>query len=337
MNQRQKRLWSKDEEEFYTEVKGLIEADRLLAVVGTRDGSSPTHSVDALFDEEDQLEKTVLYAGTFFQNLAPPDFSRVVEALLADSTAMVSVPSREETKDGTSTLRVIEKEVALKKLWQNKKDKLMRRWLRAVAMNDSTRAIAFSDPTVRSSLKTYFEEEQGLYLDSQFKVLLRQGMLFHSSRRIIENMNRLAASMAATYSDEYDKQWLAEVVGGLERYLLEEDGPDREMFQYLNGIQGNRAGWAYWRLSDLLRAFLEESTLVPLVEGSLDQLIKSGLHAPALNLTKRLRFAPNFDEFRWFKRLLDQGDQATREQVESDLYAYMLSLDSGIYDFLNSV
>jgi hypothetical protein len=64
-----------------------------------------------------------------------------------------------------------------------------------------------------------------------------------------------------------------------------------------------------------MRAMLEDARLSEVVDEFLQQLLLSNHHGAALEIVRRLQFAPSFNQFKWLKKLLHRGDTQTREQT----------------------
>lgn len=350
VEQRGQGAWGASDDEFCARVKSSIRSKRLLADIeanAASPDSAPGRELFAeLFTGDAPIQDTVLYVATVFQHLNPHDFIQLVGWLLGEQTTTVLVPATKKNEDGTTVLTEVQKERRLADIWLEAPDAVMRKCrLVTVPVKDTARAITFSDARMRDGLRDFMETEYPLFLENQFQSAQKLGLLFSPSAKIAENVIRLCADMAAAYPDYYGRDWLVEIIRGLEHFLESPEGWAGEagaaadpMFCCLREYEYLSArAHAYQRLSELLRRMLEEHQLDEAVDGFLEQLVRQKLHGPVLKLIGRLRFVEKFDDLYWMKQLLDRGDDETGFLAYAVLYSYMWGMGPGIYQLLKAL
>jgi hypothetical protein len=347
LEQRGQGLWGETDDEFCALVKSSIRSKRLPADIEAKAASPDPAPGRGLFGElftgESPIQDTVLYVATVFQHLNPHDFIQLVGWLLGEQTTTVLLPATKKNEDGTTTPTEVQKERRLADIWREAPDAVMRKCrLVTVPVKDTARAITFGDARMREGLRTFMETEYTLFLENHFQRVQQLGLLFSPSDKIAENVIRLAADMAAAYPDYYGRDWLVEIIKGLENFFESPEGWAGEavepMFCCLREHEylGARSH-AYQRVSELLRRMLEEHQLDEAVDGLLEQLVRGKLHGPVLELVRRLRFVEKFDDLYWMKQLLDRGDAETGFVAYAVLYGHVRSAGPGIYRLLKAL
>jgi hypothetical protein len=333
--QRARGKWEKEETNFCQQILDLYETEQLEAIVAAGGPDDPKLSAESRLKESDLVEKTVLYAATFFQEITAPEFCRVVETLL-DGRTVNAAPQT----NGDAHARA---ETSLLRIWEAEKDHIFNEWLRETSgAKDSVRVVSLSNSALRKPLRMFFEKQHRFYLIDQFKSLENRGVFFHPSNRLAENMTEIAIQMAGSFPDEFNESWVLNLIERLQRHFEFglADAPDGEsdaMFQFLRSSQPGAFNLALSRVSAVLRRMLESPELRMMVQSSLEQLIKGGYHDATLLLVKHLQFTPGFDELYWFKQLLHRANNRTRHLTYYALYVYLKRMNSGAYEVLKKI
>ncbi len=338
--QRQQGKWSKDEREFCGQVNTCIKNGALLNVIEQGGVSGAPIQNDPVFNDEKPIHNTVLYAATFFPNLNPNQFNRLVSVLLGNQTMTITVPVNQKAEDGTVKAVEIQKERSLIQIWKESSDKISRE-CRLIASKDS-KTMIFSDIGRRDGLKSYLEEEYSLYIQNKFTSVQDSGLLFDSSKSIAKNVINLIVDMALSYPDYYGKEWLPEVIRIIRDYFAFDEAAvshSREpIIQLINKSGGLRTeAQVYERISELIREMLTYPQLAEVISALMSQLLVTNLHDTALKIIRHLRFAPNFDEFYWMSRLLNQGDEEIRIQTYDYLYGEVKKMGRNIYQIMGMI
>jgi len=341
LRQRTQGRWNKDESEFCRQVKSYLKSNQLIEQIESRDTPAKPFSENPDFDDDKPVHNTVLYVATFFPNLSPNEFNRVVSMLLGDQTMTITITVDQKGEDGVTRPVEIQKEKSLIQEWRVGSDRILKE-CRLVTSKDSNKAITFSDIGRKDELMGYLEEEYGLYIQNKFVFILDNGLLFDSSERIARNVIRLIIEMAAAYPDYYGKDWLSDVVSKLRKHFeLGENSspnPSEPMLHLLGKPGGLRTKpQTYKRISELIREMLDYSQLKQVVTGFVEQLIGIGYHDSALEIIRNLRFAPEFDKFHWAKQLIDRGDEDIRFQTYLYLYGEVKGRGPQVYQILHTL
>lgn len=336
--QRKQGLWNKDEGKFCREIKGLHRQGKLVEATKSPQSFDNSDSITSKFKGDGSVTDTVLYVATFFQDLSPNEFNRVVSSLLAYETASLLAEQNKADGEKPAEEGAAQKEKLPIQVWKESPDKILQA-CRLITSRGSARVITFSDARQRDELKEYLEANYSIYLENKFNVVQEQCLLFDNSENIAESMIRLSVEMAVSYPENYGRTWLFELSRNVKRSI--EPGPsrphaaDRSVNLLRQSLEGKPKEQAYKRVSELIRRLLAHPKLERAVKGSLEQLLSAKLHDSALHIVKGLRFAPQFDEFYWMKLLVDQADEATRLQARAYLYGEMKKMNLQVYEVLN--
>jgi hypothetical protein len=335
--QRAQGKWEKEETNFCQQILDLYETEQLEAIVAAGGPDDPKLSAESLLKESDSVEKTVLYAATFFQEITASEFCHVVETLLDGRTV-----SADPQTNGDGQVRA-QVETPLLRIWEEEKDRIFNELLRETSgAKDSVRVVSLSNSALRKPLRMFFEKQHRFYLIDQFKSLEKRGVLFHHSTRLAENMTEIAIQMAGSFPDEFNENWVLNLIDRLQRHFEfspseASDGENAAMFQFLRSSQPGAFNLALSRVSAVLRRMLESPQLKMMVQSSLEQLIKGGYHDETLLLVKHLQFTPGFDELYWFKQLLHRANNTARHLTYYHLYVYLKKMNSGAYEVLKKI
>ena len=341
LEQRRRNWWSGNDREFYYELKGEIETGRLPEVIDSRQGVPPALTPpQTIFKGDDPLHNTILYVATFLPNLSPREFRKVTHMLLeAQAKSMPPAPPRPLAPQGIDD-GAVSREKDFMRRWVETPDDLLRECrLITTPLNSSLKVIGFETFRLREELHEYLEREYSLFLEQQFERLQQLGMLFNSSARIAEGVMRLAIEMASAYPEDYGARSLAETVNSFKQVINSAEDATADsgsgLFQALgvtDASQGKRL--LFQRASELLRRMLEVDGMEGAVDAFMQQLILSRNFKLVFEIVKRLQLAPNFDEFKWLKQLVERGDPETRQQVYGYLFGYLKKVRSRVYQIL---
>jgi hypothetical protein len=332
-DQRARGKWEKEETNFCQQILDLSETGKLEAVVASGGPDDPRLSAESLLKESKPVEKVVLYAAAFFQEISAPEFHLVVESLLEGRTEAVAAPTN-GAKEADARPPA---EVPLSRTWELDKDRIFNKQLRETsAGKDSVRVVSLSNSALREPLRRLFEQQHRFYLIDQFNALQERGIFFHPSIRLSENAARIAVQMSDSYPDKFNEHWVVDLVGRLRRHFESDssDAPDGEgaMFRFLRSSWPGTYDLALARVSAVLRRMLKSEQLKGVVQSSFERLIKGGYHEDTLLLIKHLQSSPEFDALYWFKQLLHRADNHTRLLTYFYLYAYLKRMGGGVFE-----
>jgi hypothetical protein len=365
LKQRDYGLWDRyrDDNEFYSLISGYLHRgkDSFYDEVKKRSefiagGKKPGEfwesldkiNADDLFSKTEP-QKTVLYTATFFNELTPIDFKKVVILLLKDERKMVEKEVQIVGENNVVQTIKKEEEIILTDEWNKNADRILKECgLKVIRANDLSQYIDFSYPYLRNQVKKHIMEEHPMFLRQKFAAVQESGILFSPdvSAKIIENVIRLSAEMALINPAHYGAEWLINFIFQLRIHfnIPDEPGEDNleELFRLLLAIQNESLKkQIYSRLASLIREMLNHSQLRGMINNFLNKLIEVRHHEEALEIVwevgKRLRFAPNFDLLYWLKRLMEQG----AEEIKGKAYLYLLELARQskfqVYELLDSL
>jgi hypothetical protein len=320
--QRETRRWARDKADFRQQIDSLLQEERLLDVVDA--GGWPLDPIpEESFPGSGQpVHMMVAYVATFFPNLAPNEFSRVVSLLLGNRTHLISVTVEQKENDGTIKAVQVQREKRLADLWNDESDAILRQ-CRLIRSKETNRTITFADLGCRDRFRRQFEEDYGLYVQSQFLAAYEKGLIFDASDRIAIDMRVLTLDMAASYPDQFGTHWLFDVIAGSSRQL---GSPGLQL----------EAAHVFQRTAELL-CELWTHDLAPLVKGVLDQLINAGMHAAAFEILQNLlRTTPGLDALWYIRQVVERGKTGDRDAIYAYLYRE-LRVSGGPYGVLRAL
>lgn len=303
--------WSRNEEEFYAEIRPYLHNKQLISELDRRESEADEVNIDALFAWDDPIINTLLYAAIFFPNLSPGDFNRVVIKLLADRT----MTDRERMPvNGASGLP----QKILTEILRNSTKKYFEdSGLKALTTMGRARVVTFPNASLREKLKYFYEDTLFLDVESNFEIVKREGLLFDVSEAVAEDTISLITNLAIDYPTRFKGDWFCDLL--------------------LANQEQNRSELLYKRFSALLRRMLGVPSLRAVVNDVFKELVKRREHLSALEIVKRLHFAPDFDGIYWLRQLLDQGGDVTFERISGYLDGLARRQSSNIYELLRRV
>lgn len=340
--QREAGRWDRDDTRLYYEIKSYINKNKLSEEIEFREKAIPPPAPEAVFKDEEYIEKTVVYVATYFPDITLLEFCELVEALLGDRKVLATIPKFTRQDDQTIVWSYTPSLRPVVEIWKDHKDQFLwkqKRLRESISAKDMVTTIDFTDHSLRASLRDYLNNERKLYLKDQFDILQNNGFLFHPSNRVSDNMVRLTAEMAAAYPDEYNKDWLVAMIGNLREYAqaapsaFEEH--ERLFFQYLNRGPFTRAAWGYSRIAELVRQLVKVQQTRDTVNRAFSDLMRLKMYDAVLNLIMRLRLAPDFDGLYWLRQLFERGEAGIRVHAFNYLYDQVREADASIYDTLS--
>jgi len=313
-SQRASGRWSREEREFYRQVKSCLDEQRLEMVISA--GGFPTGgTVDDLAMPADKpVHQAALYVASHFPGLSAADFGRVMRAVLGDETTTVVANVTQVAADGTSKAGEVQKEKALIELWTERADRILSE-CRIVSRLDPNvgRVLEFADAIRRTQVLQALQNDHSFYLHAKFNAI-SQKLFFDPSEVIAGYVAQLTAEMMATDTGTYTAHWL----------LALRQGP---------------GGWSsvqIARLARVLRLLFAASATRGQAAAVLDMLIVEQTHDAIGGLLRSLMFAPNFDPLYWIKQVMDRGNEEARG------YAYRFLCDevvgrSEVYPLLQAI
>lgn len=312
--QRASGRWSRDEREFYRQVKSCLDERRLEAVIDA--GGFPIGGTadDLAMPADQPVHQAALYVASHFPCLSAADFGRVMRAVLGDETTTVLVNVTQIAPDGTSKVVEVQKQQALIELWTERADRILSE-CRIVSRLDSNvgRVLEFADAIRRTQVLQALQNDHSFYLHAKFSAISRK-LFFDPSEAIAGYVAQLTAEMMATETGTYTAHWL----------LALREGP------------GDWSSVQVARLARVLRLLFAASPTRVQAAAVLDRLIAEHAHDAVGGLLRSLMFAPHFDPLYWIKQVMDRGDEEARG------YAYRFLCDevvgrSEVYPLLHAI
>lgn len=336
-------LWDANEYDFYEYVHQLIENDRFEEEVEKRKNPEEfrkeveSDQACTLFRDNDPVKNTVLYAATYFPGIDYYEFDLIVGNLLEAQDQEQSGEEESGNKGYRSRAAKVRhlkvaRQISLTETWRKNSDNILRSCCIEVGRShDSTQSLNFSSPMLRKRLKAHLERKYPAFLARQFICIQASDLLFHDriSKKLLENIIRLFVVMISANPDRYGKDWFHRVVETLrmmsllavkEKELEEERRLELMEKMFFHAVrQENVRHLVYGRLGGLFQEMFSLSRLKETVEQFLNELISMKEHDMAFGLvqeiTRRLRFVPQFDYIYWMKQLLDRGSDIIREKT----------------------
>jgi len=332
--------WDPDERVFCHQLKMLIQEDKLIETLQKPfNVETPPHP-RTLFKNQDALIDTVMYAGTFFTDLKPREFDRVVNLLLGSRTKTITVSTVSKNANGTSEQVQVEQQKPLVELWRESMDRIKAECLLTASPSpEGASVVNFRNHQFHEDLRDYLCSSYPSFLNTQLEHLMDAGLLFDSSANVAIKLANLVAEVAVTDS-EYLEEWFERLLDEVEGFFVEPDsiravGP---ILQPLAGLNDREAQTRLCkRIALLIKRMLEAFQLKDTANGLLEQIMRRQLFLHVLEIVKTLRFTADFDEFHWFKQLIERGDAECRRKTVLSLSYRMHSIGPRVYQMLREM
>lgn len=329
MAQRAQGLWSLNDSQFYFELKSYL-LRRELPEELERRANIQQHSPEDLFKEGDLLSATVLYVATYFPNLTPPEFNRLVPLLYGDAKG---------SANGNASTQADEHAQDRLQVWLTAPDQILKNCsLITIPLSDATRGVSFSNHKLRGQLKEYLEREYNFFLENKFRDVQKLGLIFSPSAQVAQNAVQLCVEKAAAYPEYYGSGWLAGLVTDFETALSNTEPGEAFAWRFIsepNAVKARKQ--FYQRLAELIGSLTEHPQAAEVADSFLQQLLLAKHRGAVLEIVRRLQLVTSFDPFKWLKQLFDQGNQPIREQTSDYLRGHLKRIRRGIYQALSSL
>ncbi len=363
LRQREQKLWADFPkiDDFFREIANLLSSPgQLEAEIERRDSIfrerlsvesiemlKSVRPVDLLADG-DLLRATVLYTATYFRDLTPNDFERIICLLLGDATTEVETESQVVNEKGDVQVRRERITRYWIDLWNESPDRVLRECsLEAVSRDDSPQVIDFTKGYLRQDLRAHLESRYSILLARNFKTLQNSGLLFRQdvSEAIVDNLVRLSVERTISDPSYCNRDWLIQLIVMLRIHFETREGqedPSGDFLALLARLRENEIlrRHFYSRLCQLIREMLQHAALRETIQSFLNFLVAHE-HGAALDivleLARRLRFSPEFEAFYWIKRLLDQGRLEIQKRTYQCLFALVNESDGRFYAILEAI
>lgn len=326
--QRADGRWSLNDSQFYFELKSYL-LRRELPEELERRANIQQHSPEDLFKEEDLLSATVLYVATYFPNLTPPEFNRLVPLLCGDAKGSANGNTTQASDHVQDRLQV----------WWTAPDQILKNCtLITIPLSDATRGVSFSNHKLRGQLKEYLEREYNFFLENKFRDVQKLGLIFSRSAPVAQSAVQLFVGKAAAYPEYYGSGWLAGLVTDFETALSNTEPGEAFAWRFIsepNAVKARKQ--FYQRLAELIGSLTEHPQAAEVADSFLQQLLLAKHRGAVLEIVRRLQFVTSFDPFKWLKQLFDQGNQPIREQTSDYLRGHLKRIRRGIYQALSSL
>lgn len=332
MAQRADGLWSLNDSQFYFEVKSYLLRRELPAELERR-AKTPQRSAEDLFKEEDLLSATVLYVATYFPNLTPPEFNRLVPLLCGDATGGADGNAGTQAKPGAHAQDRLH-------VWRTAPDQILKDCsLVTIPLSDATLGVNFSNHNLRDRLREYLERDYNFFLENKFRDVQKLGLIFSPSARVAQSAVQLCVEKAAAYPEYYGSNWLAELVTDFENALAGAAPGEAKTWRFISEPNADKARKQFYQsLAELIRALTDHPQAAGVAESFLQQLLSAKHRGAVLEIVRRLQFAPSFDQFKWLKKLLNQDTPLkVREQTSDYLRGHLKRIRRGIYQALSNL
>lgn len=326
-------------EKQFQKIKKELE-DREQKKRKVKEDSERTQSISAnfLFKSDDSIIHTILYVATFFPDLSPNEFQSVVSSFLSGLTTEKTNQKKVIEEDKTRIIETSE-EQSLVDIWEksfSQPDQYLEKcYIKVRRQEKSSLVIDFSLPYLRSELKTYFREEQPLYVAERLKKVPQ--LLFDNSENVADRAINLLAEAAVDYPDAYEAEWLLRVREAVENIN------DERLFKRLSKLIYQMQTWLDPSKSEqMITTFFDRLLLAErhYAFGIVLHLIFR--HLCSSWLFNRIELSQQLLD--WLKQVLDKSDQLDdnkkRENIDN-VYAVLETLlwqeektSSYIYDLL---
>lgn len=356
--QSQQGLWGKTPKEIYANIKGYHQNGTLREYIQKLETNSETtqnpieivsRSKDIqaveLFDNSSPMEKIVLFVAVYFPNLTYEYFKQLVLFFLENQTRTETKASKKKKpkqskKYKKKTSSDGENPIQLSDDWfqQDEDETLHTLHLKIRTGEDEKEIIDFELPYLRTDLKRYLSEKKPAFLRKQADFIRYSKFIFIDDIEVLDNVIQLLVIMAKKNPTHYGRVWLANLVFFIEQdrknFRADKNNPLSildEMFK--NEIKREHDLVC---VAKIIMEMLNHDPLVSIVNGFFDDLFKADgdqYNEVIFDLAKYLRYAPNFDELSYMRRLSHQTKDNSQFQnwIQGFLQSY-LRKSGGLYD-----
>lgn len=329
--QRADGRWSLNDKKFYLEVKSSL-LRRELAAELERRANITERLPKEIFKADDPLSTTVVYVATYFPDLTAPEFNRLVPLLCGDATGDADGDAGTQAESGARVRERLH-------LWRTAPDQILKDCsLVTIPLSDETLGVNFDNHNLRERLREYLERDYNFFLENKFRDVQRLGLVFSPSARVAKSAVQLCVEKASAYPEYYGSGWLAELVTEFETAFASAAPGEAPAWRFISEPNAVKARKQFYQnLAELIRGLTEHPQAAEVAESFLQQLLLAKHRGAVLEIVRRLQFAPKFDQFKWLKQLLDQGNQQIREQTYDYLGGYLKRIRRGIYQALSNL
>jgi hypothetical protein len=283
--------------------------------------------------DRDPIEDTLYYVVTFFKDLSPYDFKRVVSWLLEGRKTTIQVKSQVTTEQGEIKTFEQSQEKLMIEIWhescKNPDQILLNCGICAVTLEDASQVIDFFSLELREKFKDYFKHKQPFYLLEQYKK--SRFLLFDQEEKVAKNVVSLFIDMVSISPQTYGIKWLFEIIEIINKGQLKE-------LELLKEIKPNKRGKFIWgRFSSLLSRMLDNEKLLNIVDSFLNGLINQKKHSTVLQITEILFSDSNFNGIDWFKQILERCTDREKEKAYESLRNHCYKNNRYVFDLLKEI
>lgn len=288
----------------------------------------------------DPLVKACTFVATFFPRVSTQDFEELVLMVGQSESALLSDDDQEASdgSDGRARARQAKRDYKYKKVFRSanplrpheSSSALRRRWARdsasildeaglvlgssedafETALVDNTEpcagmSVLFGKRSHRALHRSNFATQDHFFFLRSFELLRTRGFLFHRNESVVEGFVSMAVQVALSNPSRHGQQWLISMILHAAAVYANMDPAQDSQAEIVRAL--GQINYTHDRLYRLFRSMLWETSLVPVVESTLNMLIELGLRDHCLEIVRRLLNFPRFDAMRWLRRLLETG------------------------------
>ncbi len=367
LDQRKRGLWDtvkdeNDESELYIHISTYLNQgiQKLREEIEIREKNIKISSAEfykkvkkieakELFNQADELRRIILYIATFFENLTPHEFEKILQLLIKEKEHEVEVEKSKISKKGKRVKKLVYENQKLFVVWKKSSDQLLNEcMLKAIQDNEGLWLIGFKEPFLRDNMKNYLESERPMFIVNQYQEFQEQGFLFEPSlsERIFKNIIQVSVRMILTNPSHFGVNWLFSVLLNMQNLLSiekREIHDEEELFSLLiEEIKKKELkNHFYYRLTELIREILKYPKLHHVIKEFLLILINKKHFGITLEIIseilQRIGVISEINLFFYLKRIVEEGDNENKEKVSRFLYSYTFSNRTRFYDVIELI
>jgi hypothetical protein len=271
--------------------------------------------LDKLLDEANPLRNAVLFVASFFENLSVEDFQRTLASLTKGQTITVALPPPGPLPPGAPPPPTSEKRL-LSQVWAETRQALLTECSLRVG---PSRTVDFEDggAVLRQEVQRAFADYFPFLHDELFQLVATCGLMFDPVRSVRLGAQNLVAGRSASddrYAENCIVRSLTSAAGSLGVDVPSSAGGPQAVSWILNNLADAKRGQVFDSLRELLAKLLDGDH-GDRAGKAITGLMELGLHDASLRLIVKLWNHLRFGVLRvaLIKRLIDQGDGATKE------------------------
>jgi hypothetical protein len=348
-DQRRRGLWGDggDERLFYSSIMTFLKrGGAALATKIAELEESPASlaekqtPVEVPAGEDSRIHLAAMYIATFLPNLSPANFDALLSCLIEGEQMEIDQVTEIVGEDGSTKSIKRRETLPCVQIWRKDADSILKDCgLTAMTAPSGQQTIDFTTPFLHNEQKNFFERHRPIYLEQQFNKIHSERIIFEDrlSSTIVDRTMKLYCDRARA-DPEHHRNVLLGIVGAVEHRLSPETGG----ITFLPGQHGFlERDLLVSRLARLMHEMMSCSDLEEFAKDLLERLMELQYHDAVLKIMLQLGsilgFGPPVNVLGWIRRLIDKGEDSSKESSYEFLLGTAYARGTRVFDLLDAL